>query len=180
MGTTKRVVFSSSLLKECKDMVASSVIDMLESIAEKSDNPKVTITSTWRNPYRQAMAMYNNLVAGKRIRYREPGRKVTELFDDCQDKGMDKEETIGEMAKFISRLSEKGERVSKHCVSAEEYREVNVLDVSMTMNKPVEFLVAALDEPRVIKVISPVSIPGKNPKFSYDLSEPAFHLEIKA
>ena len=50
----------------------------------------------------------------------------------------------------------------------------------MTMNKPVEFLVAALDEPRVIKVISPVSIPGKNPKFSYDLSEPAFHLEIKA
>lgn len=75
MGTTKRVVFSSSLLKECKDMVASSVIDLLESIAEKSDNPKVTITSTWRNPYRQAMAMYNNLVAGKRIRYREPGRK---------------------------------------------------------------------------------------------------------
>jgi hypothetical protein len=161
-------------------MVASSVIDLLESIAEKSDNPKVTITSTWRNPYRQAMAMYNNLVAGKRIRYREPGRKVTALFDDCQDQGMGKEETIDEMSKLISRLSEKGERVSKHCVSAEEYRKVNVLDVSMTMEKPVEFLVAALDEPRVIKVISPVSIPGKNPKFSYDLSEPAFHLEIKA
>ena len=51
METTKRVVFSSSLLKECKDMVASSVVDLLESIAEKSDNPKVTITSTWRNPY---------------------------------------------------------------------------------------------------------------------------------
>lgn len=190
MGTTKRVVFSSSLLKECKDMVASSVIDLLESIAEKSDNPKVTITSTWRNPYRQAMAMYNNLVAGKRIRYREPGRKVTALFDDCQDQGMDKEETIDEMSKLISRLSEKGERVSKHCVSAEEYRKVNVLDVSMTMEKPAEFLVAALDEPRVlaaaldepriVKVISPISIPGKNPKFSYDLSEPAFHLEIKA
>ena len=178
MGTTKRVVFSSSLLKECKDMVASSVIDLLESIAEKSDNPKVTITSTWRNPYRQAMAMYNNLVAGKRIRYREPGRKVTALFDDCQDQGMDKEETIDEMSKLISRLSEKGERVSKHCVSAEEYRKVNVLDVSMTMEKPVEFLAAALDEPRVVKVISPISIPGKNPKFSYDLSEPAFHLEI--
>lgn len=180
MGTTKRVVFSSSLLKECKDMVASSVIDLLESIAEKSDNPKVTITSTWRNPYRQAMAMYNNLVAGKRIRYREPGRKVTALLDDCQDQGMDKEETIDEMSKLISRLSEKGERVSKHCVSAEEYRKVNVLDVSMTMEKPAEFLAAALDEPRVVKVISPISIPGKNPKFSYDLSEPAFHLEIKA
>lgn len=180
MGTTKRVVFSSSLLKECKDMVASSVIDLLESIAEKSDNPKVTITSTWRNPYRQAMAMYNNLVAGKRIRYREPGRKVTALFDDCQDRGMDKEDTIDEMSELISQLSEKGERVSKHCVSAEEYRKVNVLDVSMTMEKPAEFLAAALDEPRVIKVISPVSIPGKNPKFSYDLSEPAFHLEIKA
>ena len=57
MGTTKRVVFSSSLLKECKDLVASSVIDLLESIAEKIDNPKVSITSTWRNPYRPELAL---------------------------------------------------------------------------------------------------------------------------
>lgn len=172
------VKFSSTLSKTSIDMVAQEVLDILEECAELSDNPIITITSTWRPPERQAEAMYNNLINGRRIKYRAPGQQVTAMFDKCQKEGMNKADTVSAMEELIIELGARGERVSKHCVSAEEYKRCNILDVSLNMDDKEAFIKELLKEMAVERIIAPIQMQPARARYIYDKSEPAIHLEI--
>lgn len=176
MGAT--VKFSSSLSKTSIEVVSKDVIELLETCAELSDNPVITITSTWRSPERQAEAMYNNLINGRRIKYRAPGQQVTAMFDKCHKEGMNKADTVSAMEELIIELGARGERVSKHCVSAEEYRRCNILDVSLNMSNKEDFIKELLKEMAVERIIAPIQMQPARARYLYDKSEPAIHLEI--
>lgn len=176
MGTT--VKFSSSLSKTSIEMVAQEVLELLQECAERSDNPVITITSTWRPPERQAEAMYNNLINGRRIKYRAPGQQVTAMFDKCHKEGMNKADTVSAMEQLIIELGDRGERVSKHCVSAEEYRRCNILDISLNMADKEAFIKELLKEMAVERIIAPISMQPVRARYLYDKSEPAIHVEI--
>ncbi|MDR2206346.1 MAG: hypothetical protein LBE36_09375, partial [Flavobacteriaceae bacterium] len=173
------VIFSSSLEQERKDVVSNKTIELLERAAEKSNNTKITITSSIRYPAQQAKAMYDNISKGKIIRYAEPGRIVTALCQKLLKEKKPEAEILKQMTAKIEELSKKGQRVSKHCVSKEVYAKNNILDVSKNMANPRDFTKALMEENDVTKIITPLSSSGYNSKVYLDDEEGAIHIEIK-
>lgn len=172
------VVFSNQLSQPDKDVVSDLSLELLRKCAIESDNPEVIITSTLRSAERQAKAMFDNLSLGIRIRYAEPGRIVTALFDDCRAKKMEKSDTLKAMTDKIVELSRGGKLVSRHCVPLDVYNKRNIIDVSRYIPNAIDFIKALVSKPEVSKVITPLSAHYESSKVSYDRSEPAIHIEI--
>lgn len=173
-----KVTFSQSLSAEYKMVVGQTSIDVLASAADVSNNALIMITSTLRPPSRQAQAMYDNLSRGIRINYAAPGRDVTALYDSCVKAGKDKVATIAAMTNRINELAQQGKLVSKHCVTAEQYAKVNVIDISKNIPNPRDMVRALSANQKVLKVIAPFHVEGMPSKVIYDKSESAIHVEI--
>lgn len=161
-----------------KGEISPRVIEMLQEAAEASDNEVITITSARRHPWNQAEAMYNNIAAGKVIRYAAPGAAVTKLCQERLAQGHAKNCIIAEMVDLIEELSAEGARVSKHCVSIKQYQELNVIDVSFQCRNPRDFTVEIAKKAK--RIITPLrSLTGNYPPHVLiDSSEPAIHIEI--
>lgn len=175
MGT-ENVVISGSV---DATVLTEKTMNVLSLAASASENPSITVTSTIRTPERQAEAMYANLASGNRIRYKAPGMAVTAVYDECVKAGKSKADTVSAMVKEIEAQSEKGQRVSLHCVSREEYAKLNIVDVSRHMPNPRDFVRALMTIKAVTKVITPIQAVYGDDRVSVDTSEGAIHVEIQ-
>lgn len=161
--------------------INDSVKELINEVADATNNPEVVITSTLRTPEVQAHAMANNLYNGKRIRYRAPGQAVVKVFDDnCKKLARSEVEKL--MVAEIERQAQMGQRVSLHCVTEEIYRQCNIIDLSvMRMKNPRDFTNELAKKDKCRKIITPLA-DGKytSSKISVDAGEPALHVEINA
>ena len=154
-----RLVFSGSLEPTQIEVLSAYAQGVLTGIAESAGIERLMITSTIRTPRSQAEAMYNNIASGRYIRYRKAGQEVTNLCKRMIDKKEPREKIINSMVSLIDKLSESGERVSRHCVSAEVYAKCNIVDVarSMTDFQAELFMQKLAEVGDVVKIIQPIS-----------------------
>jgi hypothetical protein len=175
-----KLVFSGSLERERIEALSAYAQGLLVSAAEKADIERVTITSTIRTPRAQAEAMYNNIASGRLIRYASAGQKVTNLCLKMLGRKESREATISAMQELIEKLSAQDQKVSRHCVSEEEYAKRNIVDVSQSIlyNEASQFMKELAATEAVVKIIQPIGSKIQHEKISYDSSEPAIHIEI--
>lgn len=176
-----RVVFSGSLSQEKIKALSAYAQGLLVSAAEKAGIERITVTSTIRTPRAQAEAMYNNIASGRLIRYASAGQKVIDLCLKMLGRKESREATISAMQELIEKLSAQDQRVSRHCVSEEEYAKRNIVDVSQSLlyDKAAKFMKELADTEAVVKIIQPVGGRIQHDKISFDSSEPAIHIEIE-
>jgi len=163
---------------EKPELISQKTKDIITKAGAASDNPSLTITSGIRSPQRQAQAMYNNLNSGVNIRYAAAGQEVIKVFNDNR-RTLSQEAIVQLMTNKINELSEKGKRVSLHCVSEAEYKKLNIIDVSRAIPNPRDFVKALIKEDAVTRVITPFSSNYNSAKVSIDTAEQAIHVEIK-
>lgn len=171
-----------NLGEDRKAEVSQFTRDTIINAADKAGLERVFITSARRLPIEQAAAMYNNIIQRKRIiRYREPGRKVTELCQRLHRQGKPKSEVIEKMSALINDLAEQRQRVSLHCVGEEVYATTNVVDISDSMPAGMaeSFIKSLAAEEATARVIQSVSSAIRADKVSFDPNEPAIHFELK-
>lgn len=159
------------------DVVSEISKSVISDAADACGIEEVTITSTIRPPREQARAMYNNIKAGRIIRYKEPGQIVTRICQQGIAEGLDKAKIIELMTQRITDLSALGKRVSLHCVADDVYRQCNIIDISykrIAAAKRIPFVKALAAADRVAKIIQPLTVAVN----VYDASEPAIHVEI--
>jgi hypothetical protein len=138
---------------------------VLTDVLKAAGLPRVTISSTSRLPADQARVMYVNLerqgIDAQRRLYKEPGRKVIEVYRQGKLAGKDAAAIQAAMTTEIVRLGPT--TVSRH---ASDPKILNVFDVapSSVANRPA-FEAAVRAEPRVSKFLLPPNDPG-------------YHLEI--
>jgi hypothetical protein len=138
---------------------------VLTDILRAASLAKVTVSSTSRMPADQARVMYINLeqqgIDAQLRLYKEPGRKVIEVYRQGKKDGKDAAAIQALMTAEIIRLGPT--TVSRH---ASDPKILNVFDVapSSVANRPA-FEAAVRDEKRVAKFLLPPNDPG-------------YHLEI--
>ena len=150
---------------------------VLTEVGEKVGLEEVVVTSTLRTPLVQAEAMLTNIENNRIIRYKWAGEEVNKLARTMRGQKANRNNIIEAMVAKIKELSKSGNRVSKHCVSEEEYDKCNIIDVSylaMSEDKREDFLKAMIARKEVVKVIQPISRQLQG----YDGGEPAMHFEI--
>lgn len=176
-----KLVFSGSLTQKRIEVLSAYAQGLLTSAAEKAGIERITVTSTIRTPRAQAEAMYNNIASGRLIRYASAGQKVTTLCLKMLGRKESREATISAMQELIEKLSEQSQRVSRHCVSEEEYAKRNIVDVSQSLlyDKAAKFMKELAATEAVVKIIQPVGSKIEHDKISFDSSEPAIHIEIE-
>lgn len=173
---SKYVRFASSIETERRSIVSQKSIQLLGYIAFLTEMSYITITSTIRYPRTQAIAMYYS----PNIKYKAPGEAVKAVYRECKKQKLSKEATIDKMTQKIEELSRQNQRVSLHCVSIDEYKKLNVIDVSYQgigdKEKYIKLLEANDD---VKKIIHSVEMIKNTSKIFYDKGEPCIHVEIK-
>jgi hypothetical protein len=138
---------------------------VLTDILKAAGLPRVTISSTSRLPADQARVMFINLeqqgIDAQLRLYKEPGRKVIEVYRQGKQAGKDQASIQAAMTAEIVRLGPT--TVSRH---ASDPKILNVFDVapSSVTNRPA-FEAAVRAEARVTKFLLPPNDPG-------------YHLEI--
>ena len=152
---------------------------VLTEVGTKIGLSEVVVTSTLRTPLAQAEAMLTNIENNHIIRYKWAGEEVNKIARKMRGEKAERKDIIDAMVAKIKELSKLGPsgRVSKHCVSEEEYDKCNIIDVSyrsMPEDKTEKFLEEMIARDEVIKVIQPISKKLKG----YDGGEPAMHFEI--
>lgn len=150
---------------------------VLTDVGKKVGLDEVVVTSTLRTPLAQAEAMLSNIEQNRLIRYKWAGEEVNKLARHLRGQKVERKKIIEAMVAKIKELSKSGNRVSKHCVSEEEYDKCNIIDVSylaMAEDKREDFLKAMIARKEVAKVIQPISRQLQG----YDGGEPAMHFEI--
>jgi hypothetical protein len=177
---SKIVTFDSDLEEDRKKIVSSKTIKILEKAAIASSNDSVIITSTVRSPRKQAEAMYTNENNGKHIAYAAPGREVIKVYNDGKSANLSKESIILNMTNKINELSREGKKVSRHCVSDEDYAICNTIDVSFSkgLKNPRDFINSLTDDSALSTIIHPLSGVISHPKVKYDNQEQAIHIQI--
>ena len=150
---------------------------VLTEVGEKVGLEEVVVTSTLRTPLAQAEAMLSNIEQNRLIRYKWAGEEVNKLARQMRGQKVERKKIVEAMVAKIKELSKSGNRVSKHCVSEEEYDKCNIIDVSylaIAEDKREGFLKAMIARKEVAKVIQPISRQLQG----YDAGEPAMHFEI--
>ncbi len=175
-------IVMSNLTPAKEAVVKPDTLDILNTAADKAGVERIYIHSTLRTPAEQAYAMYVNISNGRIIRYKEAGQKVSQLCIDMLNRKCPKSEILEAMTNLIIDLAEKGQRVSRHCVSNEQYEKQQIIDVSRSIlhDKAVKFIKALKNDARVSRIIQPISGTAFNDLegVSFDFNEPAIHIEI--
>lgn len=173
------VQFSSSLELDRQKILSKKSINILGKAAFSVNIKHITMTSTIRYPHQQADAMYTNLSNGKRLSYAAPGMAVTEVYDECQKLKLDKSKTIQKMTDKIDLLSQLGKRVSKHCVSIEEYNKLNIVDIAIPSENTKEFIFELAKDKDVERIYHDIKSIIDSGKIARLAKEPCIHVEIK-
>jgi hypothetical protein len=88
------------------------------------------------------------------------------------------------MTAKIEELAKKGQLVTKHCVTKEQYAKKNIIDISKAISNPRDFVRFAETFTNITKIITPIEafkdIPYRflNSKVFIDKNEPAIHVEL--
>jgi hypothetical protein len=124
--------------------------------------------------------MYTNENNGKHIAYAAPGREVIKVYNDGKSANLSKESIILNMTNKINELSREGKKVSRHCVSDEDYAICNTIDVSFSkgLKNPRDFINSLTDDSALSTIIHPLSGVISHPKVKYDNQEQAIHIQI--
>ncbi|HMA65210.1 MAG: peptidoglycan-binding domain-containing protein [Fibrobacterota bacterium] len=171
--------FSSSLDEGRKNLLSTKSRDIITTAAKAVGYQQVTINSTIRYPRQQASAMYDNLKKGNRLSYAAPGMAVTAVYDDSQKKKHSKEDTIQKMVDKIEEYAKDGKRVSLHCVSEDEYKKMNIVDIGIPKTKTADFLRELAKSDSVVKILHDISGIKDEGKIKLLKKEPCIHVEIK-
>ena len=160
------------------ELISEHTKSLLQQIGDELGIKKLNITSGLRPPKRQASTMYDNIkqkgVASQKDMYATTGDAIVNVYVRLNAAGKSKGEIIAAMEAEIISLSEKGLRVSKHCVSEVQYKKLNVIDVSprtipQSLHKAMKTKLVNLKAQGLLeKFIIPGEVKG----------EPAYHLEI--
>jgi hypothetical protein len=144
-------------------------MELLNQVLDYSGNDNAIITSTIRTPESQASAMYNNLqktsVDVQKDIYGNTGEQVIDVYEMGKKLGKSKNEIINDMVDKINELWPS--RVSLHVVPLEEYKKLNVIDISQSsIENDKEFIrqLQAAKESGVIK--------------NYLIENKVYHLEV--
>ena len=108
----------------------------------KGDYGKIIITSTFRSPEQQAKAMLNNIkktgIDAQLNLYANPGDAVIRAYNPNYS-------DADNLSAMIAEIYNQGPRnVSKHCMTAEEYKTLNIMDISRNQIKNPSGFVAEL------------------------------------
>lgn len=123
------VSFNGISEKWKQDIVSQKTKNVLAYLAKQSGMTNILITSTIRTPRAQAEAMYK-----KATKYAAPGETVKKVRDECKAQGLSKDKTIQKMIEKIIEFQKNGQKVSLHCVSEDQYKQKNVVDLGMNSN----------------------------------------------
>lgn len=173
-----RVSYSATL-DNTRRILSPITMSILEKAAEQSNNKEVVITSTIRTPFSQASAMHKNIqitsLAEQRKLYGTVGNEVLDVYEVNKKSPS----VIVLMEKKIIELSKIGKRVSLHCVSEEEYRKNNIVDISIAkLKNPIDFTNELLKNLLVSRIITPLNFKYNSDKVKINPAEPALHIEI--
>lgn len=127
----KSISYSQSITQD-KRIVSNYTFEVIKMALQASGNNAAVITSTIRTPTEQASIMYGNAskdLKGQYDLYGTQGDKVLDVFK--ANKSKSKDDVIKLMAAKIEELAKTGLRVSKHCVTEEIYKTINVLDIGV-------------------------------------------------
>lgn len=171
----------TKIINNTKTKFADSVLKAISDAANASKNPQIVITGGIRLPEDQARIMAENLYNGKRISYLWAGQQIVAIFD-ANSKKLSKSEVIKLMEAKIIELAIKGQRVSAHCVTQEQYDKCNVIDISCrpeNLPNPRDFVKELTKEVKMVKIITPfIDTEYKDSRVKKDKSEPCIHIEI--
>ncbi|TDR73799.1 LysM peptidoglycan-binding domain-containing protein [Paludibacterium purpuratum] len=160
------------------ELVSSYTKDMIKTIMKTIGLDEAIITSGIRTTERQAKTMYDNIesygVDSQLKLYAQPGREVVGCYAKLKKENTEKRQIISAMKEKIEELLTNGHRVSKHCVTEDFYKKLNVIDIShkrMRSSKRKAFE-AEIKKLHTSGKISKFITPGMKG------GEPAYHLEI--
>lgn len=175
------VTFDENISDERKIIVSKKTLNILNAAAKASNSTNVIITSTIRSTRRQAEAMYTNEENNKHISYHAPGQAVIKVYKEGKRKKISKEMIINNMDIEIKEQYKNGKRVSLHCVPDEEYKKLNIIDISYTRGNinAEQFIINLSKDINVAQIIQPVSKKIIQKNIRYDTGEAAIHVEIK-
>lgn len=177
----KARIYYKGTAQEYRHLISQETVDIIQTAADMSSSMNVFVTSAIRTPHKQAEAMFDNLEAGKRIRYKKPGQEVTAVYDTCKNKKMTANDIKSNMATRIEQLARNGERVSLHCVPDYIYKKRNIVDISPNLNHKEDFVNYLAQDKRVKRIIIPFPCPplASDALITFDKHEPAIHIEVE-
>lgn len=123
---------------ESRKIVSSYSMDVIKLALKESGMECAAITSTLRTPEEQAKIMLKNAKKDLPSQYRLYGSRgdaVLKVY--AENKSKADNEIISLMVNKINEFSESGQRVSKHCVSIENYKKLNIFDIGVNSTRAV-------------------------------------------
>lgn len=142
-------------------------IAVIKKVMLLSGVKAIQISSVYRSPEDQGRVMFDNLEQGKRIRYKGPGRAVTEQYDKAKRASRTPTDTLRLMVDEIYYLGP--ESVSKHASPPGWLNVVDIRPSSIAIKHRSKFVDAVTR--LVPRYISTFLHPGNS-------KDPAYHLEI--
>jgi len=180
VGLQKYIVSYKTTLNKEKHLVSEYSKSVIKMALKESGMSHAVITSTLRTPKEQAEIMYRNAKKDFQTQhdmYRPPGQKVLKVFKDNQNKPQN--EVIKLMSeKIIDLAKNKGQRVSKHCVTTEDYLKLNIIDIGVGSTSKASKNYNAV---KFTKALESLKKEGYINKYIDETrkSNQAWHLEIK-
>jgi WXG100 family type VII secretion target len=148
-----------------QDAVSEYSRKVLQDIMNAAKLNDITITSTARSPYRQAVAMYDNLqskgVASEKALYGPSGDKVIDVYVAQHAAGKSRDEIIGAMEAKINEIGPG--KVSRHLADPSTRNVIDIAPSQIADKAAFEAAVAA--DSRVATFLKPPQ-------------DKAYHLEI--
>lgn len=175
------VTYAASLSKD-KQIVSDYTISVIKIALKEAGMTNAVITSTRRSAEEQAKIMYRNAVIslqGQKNLYGPRGDDVLTVFAKNKDKP--KKDVISLMAARIGEIEVEyappRNRVSKHCVSLESYRAVNVVDIGLNSTRAVN---SVFNKGKLTKAFSDLQKAGYIERFIDEThkSNSCWHIEV--
>jgi len=131
MAGKATVVYKDSL-PTSERIVDPYCVDVIKMVMENAGCSKGVITSTIRTPEEQVDIMYRNAktnLAGQYVLYGSNGDAVLKLYENNKQKPEPEVKKL--MVAKVKDLLQKGQRVSLHVTTAENYKLKNIIDIGV-------------------------------------------------
>jgi hypothetical protein len=132
-----KVTYKANIPKS-EQLVSEYSKKIIKMALKDAGMPRAVITSTFRTPKEQASIMYRNAKKNYQTQidmYASPGQKVLKVYKKNSEK--DDATVISLMEQKIIDLLKTNEKTSQHCVTAENYKKLNIIDIGAGSTKSV-------------------------------------------
>ena len=170
----------SSTLPASEQIVSPYAISIIQLALQKADMPQAVITSTIRTPKEQACIMYNNakknLIKQFKL-YGSTGDEVLKVYKANQNRP--ESEVIKLMEDKIATLLKQGRKTSKHVVTADQYKNLNIIDIGVNATRKVCGIAFSIE--KFTKALKDLQTNGYIDKLIDETkkSNTCWHIEIK-